>query len=247
MSTHAIQASHITKKFKYWNDKPTSLKSLLVDALTFRFRAGTKTEFTVLEDVSFEIKKGEFVGIMGKNGAGKSTLLKMLSRIYWPTAGELTVSGQVAPLIELGAGFHGELSGYENIFLNASILGFSKKETEAKLQSILEFADIGDKIHMPVKKYSSGMLVRLGFSVATHLDAPILLVDEVLAVGDVGFQKKCLEKIKTLHKEGRTIILVTHDPVAVEQYCGRCIVIADRKKVFDGPPHEGVKVYKDAV
>lgn len=242
---NVIIATHVSKKFKYWNDKPTSLKSLLVDAITLRFRAGTKTEITVLDDVSFQISKGEFVGIMGKNGVGKSTLLKMLSRIYWPTSGELNVTGTVAPLIELGAGFHGELSGYENIFLNASILGFSRNETEKKLESILKFADIGDKIHMPVKKYSSGMLVRLGFAVATHLDAPILLVDEVLAVGDIGFQKKCLEKIKTLHEEGRTIILVTHDPAAVEQYCSRCIVISERKKIFDGDPKEGAKIYKN--
>lgn len=245
MSEFAIEATDVSKKFKYWSDKPASLKTLLIDALTLRLSAGKKTEFTVLENLNFQIRKGEFVGIMGKNGAGKSTLLKMLSRIYWPSSGSLTVNEKIAPLIELGAGFHGELSGYENIFLNASILGFSKAETEKQLDSILAFADIGDRIHMPVKKYSSGMLVRLGFAVATHLNAPILLIDEVLAVGDIDFQKKCLEKIKSLHLQGRTIILVTHDPVAVENYCSRCIVIADRKKVFDGDPKSGAQVYRN--
>ncbi|MCM0605492.1 MAG: ABC transporter ATP-binding protein [Xanthomonadaceae bacterium] len=244
MSSIAIQVRNLSKKFSYWNDRPTSLKSLLVDALLFRVNRGQRTQFTALDSVTFEVKKGEFIGIMGANGAGKSTLLKILSGIYSPTTGSLTVEGKIAPLIELGAGFHGELSGYENIFLNAAILGFSEVEVRSKLDSILAFADIGDKINMPVKKYSSGMLVRLGFSVATHLNASILLVDEVLAVGDIGFQKKCLDRIKTLYQQGSTVILVTHEPRAVLEHCSRCIVIADRKVLFDGIPSEAVKHYE---
>jgi ABC-type polysaccharide/polyol phosphate transport system ATPase subunit len=147
-------------------------------------------------------------------------------------------------LIELGAGFHPDLTGYENVFLNASILGFGKKITQAALPSIVEFSELGEHLHRPIRNYSSGMLVRLGFSVATHLDAPTLLVDEVLAVGDQSFQRKCVAKIESLHREGRTIVLITHDPNSVRDHCTRCIVIDKSKKVFDGPAAEGVSVYE---
>ena len=238
-----IDVKNITKRFRYWSDGPTSIKSLLVDALKGRFSFGHMTEFFALQDVSFEIKPGEFVGIMGKNGAGKSTLLKLIAGIYTPTAGQIDVARQIAPLIELGAGFHPDLSGYENIFLNAAILGFGKKATLQALPRILEFAELGERIDMPVRNYSSGMLVRLGFSVATHLPAPIILIDEVLSVGDAGFQEKCLKKIHQLHDEGRTIILVTHSAESVQDHCDRCIVISGQKKFYDGPAGEGAKTY----
>jgi ABC-type polysaccharide/polyol phosphate transport system ATPase subunit len=245
--TPVIQVRNLTKSFRYWVDRPTSLKSMMVDLLRGKLRFQRRQEFCALKDVNFDIFPGEFVGIMGKNGAGKSTLLKLISGIYTPTTGSVEVRGPIAPLLELGAGFHPDLSGYENIFLNAAILGFGRKATMDALPEILAFADIGDKIYMPVKNYSSGMLVRLGFSIATHLTAPVILVDEVLAVGDTGFQEKCLAKIQQLHKEGRTIVLVTHSPWAVENHCNRCIVIANQGKVYDGPAKEGVQEYLKAV
>ena len=242
----AIQVRNVTKRFQYWSERPSTLKSVLVNAARGKFNFGEKKEFTAFADVSLDIAPGEFVSIMGRNGAGKSTLLKLISGIYTPTRGSIQVDGRIAPLIELGAGFHPDLSGYENIFLNASILGFGKKAAEEALPRILDFAEIGDKIYMPVKKYSSGMLVRLGFAVATHLDAPILLVDEVLAVGDAGFREKCLTKIEELHRAGRTIVLVTHNPEQVKRHCSRCIVIGDQKKLYDGPSEGGAAAYLEA-
>ena len=246
MST-VISAKNITKQFSYWSDRPSSLKTILVDALKGKFHFGKKIKFTALNDVSFDIQQGEFVGIMGRNGAGKSTLMKIIAGIYKPSEGKITINGQIAPLIELGAGFHPDLSGYENIFLNASILGFGKSATLKALPEILEFAELDEKIYMPIKNYSSGMLVRLGFSVATHLTAPIILIDEVLAVGDAGFQEKCLKKIRNLYESGRTIILVTHSPESVRLHCTRCIVIVDQKKAFDGGVEEGIQKYIQAV
>lgn len=242
-----IRVKNLSKKFTYFSDRPTSLKTYLVNLLSGKFEFGSKETFGVLDDVSFDIFAGEFVGIMGRNGAGKSTILKIICGIYSPTSGSITVSGPIAPLIELGAGFNGDLSGYENVFLNASILGFGRKVSMEALPKILEFAELGEMIHMPVKNYSSGMLVRLGFAIATHLTAPILLVDEFLAVGDVGFQAKCLKKIEELHKSGRTIVFVTHDPGAVKTHCTRCIVIDHQKKVFDGSPQIGADIYVGAV
>lgn len=216
-----------------------------MNLLRGKISQGEVKEFWALRDVSFQIGKGEFVGIMGRNGAGKSTLLKLISGIYTPTSGLLRVDQQIAPLIELGAGFHGELTGYENIFLNASILGYGRAAALEAVDSIIGFSELGDKIHMPVKNYSSGMLVRLGFSVATHFPAPILLIDEILAVGDVGFQKKCFAKIEELHKLGRTLVLITHDADVVDKYCDRCIVIEKQEKIFDGAVAEGTKIYRN--
>ena len=243
----SISVQNVSKKFRYWTDRPMSLKTILVEFFKGNVQLGKREEFTVLDDVSFDIFPGEFVGIMGRNGAGKSTLLKLICGIYTPTLGKISVEGLIAPLIELGAGFASDLSGYENIFLNSAILGLGKKATENILDQIIEFSELGDKIYMPVKNYSSGMLARLGFAVAAHVPAPILLLDEVLAVGDAGFQKKCLDKIKALHNEGRTIILITHSPEAVRLNCQRCIVIDQRKKSFDGPVKEGIEVYISSV
>jgi ABC-2 type transport system ATP-binding protein len=239
-----IEVRGLRKDFRYWSDRPTTFKSALVRLLQGKIRSGERRNFTALKDVSFEVKRGEFLGIMGKNGAGKSTLLKLITGIYFPTEGEIRVHATIAPLIELGAGFSPDLSGYENIFLNAAILGFGRAKTLDALPKIIDFSELGDKIHMPVKNYSSGMLVRLGFSIATQLDAPILLIDEVLAVGDAGFQAKCLRKIHELHQNGRTIVLITHDASAVELNCSRCIVIADQQKVFDGDAKEGADCYR---
>lgn len=243
----AIQVVRLCKDFKYWSDRPTSIKTMLTDLIRGKPNLGRTVSFNALTDINLTIQHGEFVGIMGRNGAGKSTLLKIISGIYTPTSGTVQVNAPLAPLIELGAGFHSELSGYENIFLNAAILGFGRKVTLEAVPSILEFSELEEKIYMPVKNYSSGMLVRLAFSIATHLLAPIILIDEVLAVGDAGFQKKCIEKIHSLHQEGRTIILVTHSADDVEKHCDRCIIIDDHRKIFDGPATEGVGVYKNTV
>ena len=243
MDKPVISVNRLSKEFSFSAERPSSLKSLLTELLKGKVSFSQKT-FQVLDNVSFDIYPGDFVGIMGKNGAGKSTLLKLISGIYTPSSGSITTRGVIAPLIELGAGFHPDLTGIENIYLNASILGFGKDATEAALQDIIEFSELGEHVNRMIKNYSSGMLVRLGFSIATHLAAPILLVDEVLAVGDISFQKKCIRKIKELHKQGRTIILITHDPNSVREHCNRCIVIDQKKKVFDGLPKEGVALYE---
>jgi ABC-2 type transport system ATP-binding protein len=239
-----LSVRHLKKEFRYYGDRPSTLKAYLVGLGKGKWRFGGVQKNRVLDDVSFDIRGGEFVGIMGANGVGKSTLLKLISGIYAPTEGEVVVNGQIAPMIELGAGFHPELSGYENIFLNAAILGYGRKAIQEQLDSIIEFSELGEKIQMPVKYFSSGMLARLGFAVATHLPAPIILIDEILAVGDVGFQEKCLKKIKQLHAEGRTLILISHDVRAIRDHCTRCIVLAERKLVFDGDPKAGVAKYE---
>jgi ABC-type polysaccharide/polyol phosphate transport system ATPase subunit len=243
MPATMIRVEGVTKDFRFRTERPTSFKTMLVDALRGKFSLGVKKQFTALKGISFEIEEGEFVGIMGRNGAGKSTLLKLICGIYSPTSGKIEVNSQVAPLIELGAGFHPDLSGYENIFLNAAILGFGRQKTLEALQEIIAFSELGEFIHMPIKNYSSGMLVRLGFSIATHLTAPIILIDEVLAVGDVGFQNKCLNKIRELHQQGRTLVLITHDANAIQNNCTRCIVIDNHEKVYDGPAAGGADVY----
>lgn len=239
----AIRVKNVTKRFRYWRDRPTSFKTLLVNFSRGKFNTGKFQEFHVLKDLSFDIMPGEFVGIMGRNGAGKSTLFKIISGIYQPNRGKVGVRGSIVPLIELGAGFDLELSGYENIFLNAAILGFGRKATTGVVDTIIDFAGLGDMIHMPVKNYSSGMLVRLAFSIGTHLESDILLIDEVLAVGDMEFQVKCLKRIHKLHKKGRTILFVTHDVNAVRQNCDRCLVIGKRNLLFDGSVDEGVDMY----
>ena len=182
--------------------------------------------FWSLKDISFEIKKGERIAIKGENGAGKSTLLKILSKVTTPTSGRITGLGRIASLLEVGTGFHPELTGKENIFLNGAILGMRKREIQNKLDAILEFAAIGDFLETPVKRYSSGMYVRLAFAVAAHLESEILIVDEVLAVGDANFQRKCLEKMISISKEeGKTILFVSHDTTTTEHLCDREIIL----------------------
>ncbi|HKT47363.1 MAG TPA: ABC transporter ATP-binding protein [Candidatus Acidoferrales bacterium] len=196
-----------------------------------------------LRDVSFSINKGEVVGIVGRNGAGKSTLLKILSNITYPTSGRVHVHGRVASLLEVGTGFHEELTGRENVYLNGSILGMKKREVEAKLDAIVDFAGVERFIDTPIKRYSSGMRLRLGFAVAAHLDPDVLIVDEVLAVGDAGFQKKCLSVMEDLRKGGRTVLFVSHNMAAVENLCSRGIWIDGGRVRQDGPTHEVIEAY----
>jgi lipopolysaccharide transport system ATP-binding protein len=205
---------------------------------------GTAGTVYSLKDISFEIKQGEAVGIIGKNGAGKSTLLKLLSRVTAPTSGHIRLKGRVASMLEIGTGFHPELTGRENIYLNGAILGMSKREISRKLDEIIDFSGVDQYIDTPVKRYSSGMYVRLAFGVAAHLESEILIVDEVLAVGDAEFQRKCLGKMgdaKT--NDGRTVLFVSHNMAAVTALCQRAILLEKGEMVFDGPARKGVERY----
>jgi ABC-type polysaccharide/polyol phosphate transport system ATPase subunit len=204
-------------------------------------------EFWALRDVSFTVEQGEAVGVIGPNGAGKSTLLKLLSEISAPTAGEIRLYGRLSALIEVGSGFHPELTGRENVFLSGSILGMRRAEIVAKLDQIIDFADIGDFIDAPVKWYSSGMYVRLGFAIAAHLDPQILLVDEALAVGDEAFQRKCHDRISSLLEAGKTIIFISHDLLSVERLCDRALLMQHGRVALDGSPAEVVAAYRRAV
>lgn len=208
-----------------------------------RWRRKPPTEIWALRDVSFEVEQGEALGIVGHNGAGKSTLLKLLSSITAPTRGEITIRGRLSALVEVGSGFHPELSGLENIYLNGSILGMTRSEITAKVDSIIEFAGVRDYIDMAVKKYSSGMYVRLGFSIAAHLDPDILLLDEVLAVGDAAFQEKCLDRIGELREAGRTIVLITHDLAALTRLCDRAMLLQNGRLVLTGSPRKVIDEY----
>ena len=200
-------------------------------------------EFWALRDVSFDVQPGEVIGVIGRNGAGKSTLLKILSRITEPTSGEARIRGRVASLLEVGTGFHPELTGRENIFLNGTILGMTKAEVQSKFDQIVDFAEIEKFIDTPVKRYSSGMYVRLAFAVAAHLEPEILIVDEVLAVGDASFQKKCLGKMKDVAGHGRTVLFVSHNMQAVKQLCSKAIVIDNAQIRFEGDVHEAAAFY----
>jgi ABC-type polysaccharide/polyol phosphate transport system ATPase subunit len=196
----------------------------------------TKHQFTALNNISFDIKSGETVGIIGPNGSGKSTILKLIAGVMGPTSGHVLVNGRVSPLIELGAGFHFELTGRENIFLNGAILGLSRQQIENNLDSIINFANISEFIDQPAKRYSSGMYMRLAFSIAVHVNPEILLIDEILAVGDPEFQQKCFAKMKEFKKNGVTIIFVSHDLEAVEKFCQRVILLDHSNIVANGDP-----------
>lgn len=201
--------------------------------------------FYALDDVSFSVNQGDIIGIVGRNGAGKSTLLKVISRITAPTTGRIRLKGRVASLLEVGTGFHPELTGRENVFLNGAILGMTRQEVARKFEQIVEFAEIGEFIDTPVKRYSSGMYVRLAFSVAAHLDPEILLVDEVLAVGDINFQKKCLGRMQEIGKDGRTILFVSHNVSAVKQMCNKGLLLNDGRSIRVGPTHDIISEYVD--
>jgi ABC-2 type transport system ATP-binding protein len=226
----AIRATGVGKSFR-GTGRATSLKERIL-----RMGHGTAEPFQALQDVNLAIEAGQSVGLIGPNGSGKSTLLKILTGILRPTTGTVEVNGRISSLLELGAGFNGELSGRDNIYLNASLLGLSRKETDGLFDSIVEFSELAEFIDNPVKHYSSGMYVRLGFAVAVHVDPDILLVDEVLAVGDEAFARKCLDKIAQFQREGRTILFVTHSLDLVDEICDRGVVLSHGKVIFDGDP-----------
>lgn len=203
--------------------------------------------FLALDDINLEVKKGEALGIIGHNGAGKSTLLKLLSRVTAPTTGTISYNGRITSMLEVGTGFHPELTGRENIYMNGAILGLNKKEIDAKMEEIIDFSEVRQFIDTPVKRYSSGMYVKLAFSVAAHLDSEIMIMDEVLAVGDMAYQKKCLSKMReAADKEGRTVLYVSHNMNTIRQLCDRCIVLDHGRIIFSGDVEEAIDVYMDA-
>jgi lipopolysaccharide transport system ATP-binding protein len=221
VSNSVITFQNVSKEYRFSKLRVRSLQEIFVNLFNKETRG--RYHFWALKDVSFSIKAGETVGILGPNGSGKSTILKLISRIIDPTKGMIRVSGRLSALLELGAGFHPDLTGRENIYLNGSILGLDRKVMRQKLDSIIDFADIGEFIDVPIHNYSSGMQMRLGFSVAVHVEPEIILVDEVLAVGDYSFQLKCLERIRQMQQEGVTIIFVSHDFETIERLCTRAM------------------------
>ena len=230
---NAIEVNNLTKHFKVYFDKGSELKERAL------FWKRNKYENrTVLDNISFSIKKGEAVGLIGKNGCGKSTTLKLLTKIIYPSSGSIEMCGRVSSLIELGAGFHPDMSGRENIYTNASIFGLTKKEIDARLQDIIDFSELAEFIDNPVRTYSSGMYMRLAFSVAINVDADILLIDEILAVGDANFQAKCFNKLREIKAAGTTIVIVSHSLGQIEQICDRSIWIKDGVIEMEGEPKD---------
>lgn len=239
---NVIKVNNLSKKYILGEKSSGNLRYFISEKIK-SFSKKNYESFWALKNVNFNIKKGEVVGIIGKNGAGKSTLLKILSQITAPSKGKIELTGRVASLLEVGTGFHPELTGKENIFLNGTILGMSRKEVSSKFNEIVRFSGIEKFIDTPVKHYSSGMYVRLAFAVAAHLEPEILMIDEVLAVGDAEFQKKCIGKMKDVSNHGRTVLFVSHNMSAVKNLCDRVICISNGEVVYDGEVNEGIKTY----
>ena len=234
----AIKVENLTKEFKLFYDKPKTLKERLV------FWNKKKEESRkVLENINLNIEKGETVALIGTNGSGKSTLLKLMTKIIYPTKGKLITNGKLTSLLELGAGFHPDFTGRENIYFNASIFGLTREEIEKRVDKIIEFSELGEFIDSPVRTYSSGMYMRLAFSVAINVDADILLIDEILAVGDQHFQDKCFAKLRELKESDKTIVIVTHSLEQVKKLCTRAIWIYEGKVRMDGIPTEVIDEY----
>lgn len=236
---NAIEVKNVTKIYRLYEKPADRLKESL--SLT---KKNYHKDFYALRDISFEVKKGESVGIIGTNGSGKSTILKIITGVLTPSEGAARVGGRISALLELGAGFNMEYTGIENIYMNGTMMGYSKQDMDAKLQEILEFADIGDFVYQPVKSYSSGMFVRLAFALAINVDPEILIVDEALSVGDIFFQAKCYRRMDELRKKGTTILMVTHDMSSVLKYCDKTVLLNNGVKVAEGKPGEMVDLYK---
>ncbi len=239
-SEPVIRLENVTQRFRVIHERPDTVRELF--SKLFRHEASYH-DFEAVKNVSFEVPPGQMLGIIGRNGSGKSTLLKIIAGVYRPTKGTVAVHGSIAPLIELGAGFHHELTGRENILLNGLLMGYSKREMLERQERIIEFADIGDFIDAPVKQYSSGMYMRLAFAVATEVDPHVLLVDEILAVGDAGFKEKCFKRIANFRAAGKTILFVTHSMGEIREHCERVLLLDQGSVVADGRPEEVVGVY----
>lgn len=237
-----IRLTNVTKKFRIYEQKNTTLKEKIMYLGHSKYH-----EYTALDNVSLDIVRGSTVGLIGANGSGKSTLLKIASRILYPDSGDVEVHGRVSSLLELGAGFHPDFTGVENIYMNGALLGLSKKEISKRLDEIIDFSELGDFIHQPVRSYSSGMYMRLAFSVAVTVDPEILLIDEILAVGDAAFQAKCMSRLRQLQSRNRTIILVTHDVGAVEKFCSTAIWLDTAQIKMQGEPVPVIQSYLDKV
>src|SRR5438445_3846127 len=259
MSNIAIRVDDLSKQYTIGlaQRRHDTLRDQIMDSLRSIFRSNghrfafgqrsdSSTTIWALKDISFEIKHGEVVGVIGRNGAGKSTLLKILSRITEPTTGRVEIYGRIGSLLEVGTGFHGELTGRENIYLNGAILGMRRGEIENKFDQIVAFAEVEKFIDTPVKRYSSGMYVRLAFAVAAHLEPELLIVDEVLSVGDAAFQRKCLGKMSDVAREGRTVVFVSHNMIAVQQLCHRAVWLDEGRIRCDGPSTHVVAEYLQA-
>ncbi len=236
----AVEIIDLSKKFRIYHDKANSLKERALF-----WNRNKADDFWALQGINLSIPRGTTMGLIGRNGSGKSTLLKVISRILYPTHGQVKVNGRISTLLELGAGFHPDYTGRENIFLNASILGFSRKDIKEQLDNIIAFAELGDFIDNPVRNYSSGMFMRLGFAVAVHVKPEILLIDEVLSVGDIAFQEKCLARINALQQDGVTIIIVTHAPKQVKRLCNYAVWLDKGDIRLKGPAVEIAEAYED--
>ena len=234
----SIIVDHVYKSFEVYFDKANSLKEKLLF-----WNRNKKEERQVLKDINIEINKGEAVALIGVNGGGKSTLLKLMTKIIYPDKGKITTNGKLTSLLELGAGFHPDFTGRENIYFNASIFGLTESEIDSRLEQIIEFSELGSYVDNPVRTYSSGMYMRLAFSVAINVDAEILLVDEILSVGDQHFQEKCLNKMKELKSEGKTMVFVTHSLDSAKELCDRAIWIHEGSVKMDGSTSEVIKEY----
>ena len=246
MSTTSIpiRLENITQRFRVIQERPDTLRELF--AKFFRHESHYR-DFDAVKNISFDVPHGQMLGLIGRNGSGKSTLLKIIAGVYRPTAGKVEVTGSLAPLIELGAGFHHDLTGRENILLNGLLMGYSKRQMLEREERIIEFAEIGDFIDSPVKQYSSGMYMRLAFSVATEIDPDILLIDEILAVGDAPFKQKCIQRMQNFRQAGKTIVFVSHSMDQVAHLCDRAILIDQGTIMADGPPEEVIAVYQSAM
>lgn len=242
-NTLAIRVENVSQRFRVIHERPDSVRELFSKFFRKKVRYH---DFEAVSNASLEVQRGEVVGIIGRNGSGKSTLLKIIAGVYRPTSGRVSIHGTIAPLIELGAGMHPELTGRENILLNGLLMGFSKRDMMRREQSIIDFADIGDFIEAPIKQYSSGMYMRLAFAVATEVDPDILVMDEVLAVGDLEFQAKCFERLRRFREAGKTILIVTHSMAEIEKTCGRALLLDHGRIIADGKPREVIQIYKES-
>jgi ABC-type polysaccharide/polyol phosphate transport system ATPase subunit len=242
--SEVIAVKNVTQRFRLIHERPDSLREIFASFFRKRERYN---DFDAVKNVSLTVGRGEMVGIVGRNGSGKSTLLKIIAGVYRPTQGTVETRGTLAPLIELGAGFHPELSGRENILVNGLLLGYSKRQMLARQEAIIEFSEIGDFVDSPVKQYSSGMYLRLAFAVATEVDPDILVMDEILSVGDGGFQEKCFDRIDRFRSSGKTILLVTHSMEQIAKYCDRVLVLDKGALVFEGEAREAAERYYSLV
>ena len=240
----AIRLENVTQRFRVIHERHDTVRGLFSKLFS---QQSSYHDFDAVKNVSLEIPKGEMIGLIGRNGSGKSTLLKLIAGVFRPTSGKIQITGSLTPLIELGAGFHHELTGRENILLNGLLMGYSKKEMLEREQRVIDFAEVGDFIDTPIKQYSSGMYMRLAFSVATEVDPDVLLIDEILAVGDAGFQQKCFDRLRSFKRAGKTIVFVSHVMSQVEEHCDQVLLMDKGSIVATGMPHEVIETYRHSM